>query len=68
MLRRFTLDYWMDDGWYVGNLKKVSSVFSQGESLEELEENIADAYRLVMEENKSEAPFSDQSKEIGVEV
>lgn len=58
----------MDDGWYVGNLKKVSSVFSQGESLEELEENIADAYRLVMEENKSEAPFSVQSKKIGVEV
>ena len=58
----------MDDGWYVGNLKEVSSVFSQGESFEELEENIADAYRLVMEENNSEAPFSVQSKEIGVEV
>ena len=55
----------MDDGWYVGNLKEVSSVFSQGESLEE---NIADAYRLVMEENKSEAPFYVQSNEIEVEV
>ena len=58
----------MDDGWYVGNLKKVSSVFSQGESLEELEENIADAYPLVMEENKSEALSYVQSKEIEVEV
>ncbi len=68
MLRQFTLDYWMDDGWFVGKLKEVPGVFSQGESLEELEENIADAYRLVMEENKSESPFSVQSKEIGVEV
>jgi predicted RNase H-like HicB family nuclease len=58
----------MDDGWYVGKLKEVPGVFSQGESLEELEENIADAYRLVMEENKNEAPFSVQSKEIEVEV
>jgi len=58
----------MDDGWYVWKLKEVSSVFTQGESLEEVEENIADAYRLVMEGNKSEAPFCDQSKEIGVEV
>ena len=58
----------MDDGWYVGNLEEVSSVFSQGESLEELEENIVDAYRLVMEENKSEAPFCVKSKEIEVEV
>ena len=55
----------MDDGWYVEKLKEVSIVFSQGESLEE---NIANDYRLVMEDNKSEAPFSDQSKEIGVEV
>lgn len=58
----------MDDGWYVGKLKEVPGIFSQGESLEELEENIADAYRLVMEENKNEAPFSVQSKEIEVEV
>ena len=58
----------MDGGWYVGNLKEVSSVFSQGESIEELEENIADSYRLVMEENKSEAHFSVQSKEIGLQV
>jgi len=40
----------MDEGWYVGRLKEVPGVFSQGESLEELEENIRDAYRLMAEE------------------
>lgn len=43
MLRYFTLEYWMDEGWYVDRLKEVPGVFSQGESLEELEENIKEA-------------------------
>ena len=50
MKRAFTLEYWQDDGWYVGKLREIPGVFSQGESLQELEENIEDAYRLLMEE------------------
>ena len=50
MASSFTLDFWMDDGWYVGKLREVPNVFSQGESLDELKTNIQDAYRLVMEE------------------
>lgn len=50
MVRHFALEYWQDDGWYVGRLKEVPGVFSQGESLEELEENIREAYQLMMEE------------------
>ena len=50
MTRVFTLEYWRDDGWYVGKLKEVPGVFSQGETLAELEENIEDAYRLIIDE------------------
>ena len=50
MRQQFTLEYWLDDEWYVGRLKEVPGVFSQGESLEELEENIRDAYRLMLPE------------------
>ena len=39
MKRHFTLEYWIDDGWYIGKLKEIPGVFSQGESLDELEEN-----------------------------
>jgi len=46
--RHFTLVYWTDEGWFVGRLKEVPGVFSQGESLEELEENVRDAYRLML--------------------
>jgi predicted RNase H-like HicB family nuclease len=67
MLRHFTLEYWMDEGWYVGRLKEVPGVFSQGESLEELEENIRDAYHLMVEEETSPR-IAAETKEIGIEV
>jgi predicted RNase H-like HicB family nuclease len=58
MLRHFTLEYWMEEGWYVGRLKEVPGIFSQGESLEELEENIRDAYHLMTEEEESRRAFA----------
>jgi predicted RNase H-like HicB family nuclease len=63
MALRFTLEYWIDDNWYVGRLKEVPSIFSQGESLEELEENIHDAYHMMMAEEAAPRPEA-QSKEI----
>ena len=51
MQHQFTLEFWEDEGWLVGKLKEVPGVFSQGETLEDLEKNIADAYKLVCEEN-----------------
>ncbi len=47
MKRQFTLEYWLDEGWYVGKLKEAPGVFSQGETLEELEENIREACQLM---------------------
>jgi len=54
MKHEFTLEYWQDDGWFVGRLKEVPGVFSQGESLQELESNIEDAYQLIV--GSSDAP------------
>ena len=51
MISNFTLDFWQDEGWYVGKLREVPGVFSQGESLEELKVNIQDAYDLMMQDN-----------------
>ena len=31
MERHCTLEYWMDDEWYVGKPKEVPGVFSQGQ-------------------------------------
>jgi len=48
MRHQFTLEHWRDGEWYVGRLVEVPGVFSQGLSLEELEENIRDAYELMI--------------------
>ena len=50
MQAKFTLEYWKDQDWYVGRLREVPGIFSQGETLKQLEENIRDAYSLVMKE------------------
>jgi predicted RNase H-like HicB family nuclease len=49
MPKTLTLEYWIEDEWFIGRLKEIPSVFSQGETLDELEENIRDAYQLVLE-------------------
>jgi predicted RNase H-like HicB family nuclease len=68
MRRSFTLEYWLDDDWYVGRLKEVPGVFSQGESLSELEENIRDAYQLLVEDQPGTGQTETRVKEIEVEV
>ena len=68
MKRLFTLEYWMDDGWFIGRLREVPGVFSQGESLDELKENIADAYRMMLEAEPEPEHVGAQTLEVGVEV
>jgi len=48
-VKQFTLEYWKDDGWCVGRLKEMPAVLSQGETLEELQAMILDAYHLMVE-------------------
>jgi len=68
MKRFFTLEYWEDDGWYVGRLLEVPGVFSQGESLEELKENIGDAYQMMLEVESAAPREGARTMEVGVEV
>jgi predicted RNase H-like HicB family nuclease len=49
-----TLEYWEgEDGLYVGQLREVPGVMSQGRSLDELQQNIREAYELLIEESRS---------------
>jgi len=68
MRRAFTLEYWPDEGGYVGRIKEVPGVFSQGDTVAELEDNIRDAYQLVLEGQVAESQAGARSKEIEVEV
>ena len=68
MERTFTLEYWLDDNWYVGRIKEVPGVFSQGETLDELEKNVIDAYKMVIPDQEAGyAPSAEiQQKEVTV--
>ncbi len=69
MKRFFTLEYWEDDNWFVGKLKEIPGVFSQGKTIEELKENIIDAYRMMVAESEVEEKHTDVKHiELGVEV
>ncbi len=68
MIRNFTLDFWLDEGWYVGKLREVPGVFSQGENLEELKMNIRDAYDLMLEETPPMPVGKFDSVELKMEI
>jgi len=66
--RGFTLEYWMDEGWYVGRLKEVPGVFSQGETMDELVRNIDEVYHLMLDETLPPIREKTMTVEIGLEV
>ena len=69
MLINFRLEYWIEDGWYVGHLKDVPGVFSQGETIEELQENIKDAYYMMRaSEETNSHELNSHLTTIGIEV
>lgn len=68
MRSQFTLEFWQDGDFYVGRLLEVPGVFSQGETLEELRENIQDAYDLMVTQERSPAPTSARQETMELEV
>jgi len=68
MLRNFTLEYWTDEGWYIGKLIEVPGVYSEGRTLEELERNIQDVYAVMMKEGDLQPAGKAHKKEIDVLV
>jgi predicted RNase H-like HicB family nuclease len=68
MRHRFTLEYWRDGEWFVGRLIEVPGVFSQGKTLDELSENIQDAYQLMVTQDRPPAPSGAERLPVELEV
>ncbi|MGI8980397.1 MAG: type II toxin-antitoxin system HicB family antitoxin [Pirellulaceae bacterium] len=68
MRSQFTLEFWQDGVFYVGRLLEVPGVFSQGKTLEELKENIQDAYELMVTQERHPAPSAAQQQPLELEV
>ena len=58
-----TLIYWKSDQFWLGKLLEHPEIMTQGESLEELEENIKDAYLLMA---LDDVPDQYKTKEISL--
>ena len=67
MEKQFTMEYWLDEGWYIGRLKEIPGVFSQAETLEELKENIREVYHLMLEDEPS-LPYISSAARSEIEV
>jgi predicted RNase H-like HicB family nuclease len=61
MNRRLTLIYWKSDKFWLGKLLEYPEIMTQGETLEDLEDNIKEAYLLMA---MDDVPDGHQSKEI----
>ena len=58
-----TLVYWKSEKFWLGKLMEHPEIMTQGETLEELEENIKDAYLLMA---MDEVPAEYKTKEISI--
>jgi len=68
MSTRFTLEYWQDGVWFVGRLLEVPGVSSQGETLEELQENIQEVYDLLVTQERTPSPPTAQRQQVELKV
>ena len=58
-----TLIYWKSDKFWLGRLREFPEIMTQGRALKELEENIRDAYQMMV---MDDVPEGYALKEIAV--
>ncbi len=51
---KMTMVYWKGEKFWLGKILEHPEIMSQGETVEELEENLKDAYRLTVLEDVPE--------------
>jgi predicted RNase H-like HicB family nuclease len=63
MNRHLTMIYWKGDKFWLGKLLEHPEIMTQGDTLEELEENIKDAYKFMV---MDDVPEQNEMKEIAL--
>jgi hypothetical protein len=63
MNTKMTMIYWKSDRFWLGKLLEHPEIMTQGETLDELGENIRDAYRMMA---MGDGVGDDQTKEISL--
>lgn len=60
---KITMIYWKGEKFWLGKILEHPEIMTQGESIEELEENLKDAFRLML---MDDVPSDYKLKEISV--
>jgi predicted RNase H-like HicB family nuclease len=60
-MNKLTMIYWKGDKFWLGKILEHPEIMTQGKTVEELEENIKDAYHLMF---MDDIPIDHQVKEI----
>jgi predicted RNase H-like HicB family nuclease len=63
LMPKLTMVYWRGERFWLGKILEHPEIMSQGETVEELEENLKDAYRLLV---LDEVPADAQMKELAL--
>ena len=63
MNTKIKMVYWKGEKFWLGKILEHPEIMSQGETIEELEENLKDAYKLMLTDD---VPSDYQLKEISV--
>ncbi|MDZ4860011.1 MAG: type II toxin-antitoxin system HicB family antitoxin [Candidatus Hydrogenedentes bacterium] len=63
MDKQLTMIYWKGEHFWLGKFLELPDIMTQGETLEELEENMRDAYRMMVLED---VPEDYQMKELAL--
>lgn len=63
MTQKLTMVYWKGDQFWLGKVLERPEIMTQGETIEELEENLKDAFRLMVFD---EVPSDYKTKEIAL--
>jgi len=51
-----------ENGWYVGQIEEMPEVISQGKTIEELKDNLMDAFMLVIDHRRESIAYASQGK------
>jgi predicted RNase H-like HicB family nuclease len=63
MQNKLSMIYWKGEKFWVGKILEFPEIMTQGETLEDLEENLRDAYKMMV---LDDVPDHYQMKEIAV--
>jgi len=65
MNKKMNMIYWKGETFWVGKLLEHPEIMTQGETLEELEKNLREAFTLM---TMDEVPLDHQVKELAINV